>query len=375
MEILYSIFTLLLFHYVYFIGRVFIGLKRLLYQSYTNESHEKISVIVPLRNEAGNVEQLCSSLSSQTIREEAFEIIFVDDASTDDTVSQVEKFKPENSRIISLPQKESNIARKKKAVLSGIENAQNTIIVVTDADCVHPENWLEIIRKYFDKDTAVVAGPVDLKSGKRLFQKFQRLEFAGLILTGAGLIGINKPIICSAANLAYRKSVFEEVGGFETQLGFSSGDDDLFLQKVASLKKYKLKFALSRGAMVESRVKKKSGDFLEQRKRWASKYLFYENKGIVIQIILLALFYIGLIVQALLGFLLSPYFLYLLAISLIGKLMIEFLVLRFGAKNLYTNKIMNVFLFSELIQIPYIIYAAVAGLFGNFRWKGERVKR
>lgn len=375
MEILYSIFALLLFHYVYFIGRVFIGLKRLLYQSYTNENHERLSVIVPLRNEAINVKQLCISLGSQTLREESFEIIFVDDASTDDTVAQIERYKPKNSRIISLPEKESEIARKKKAVLSGIENAQNSIIVVTDADCAHPENWLEIIGKYFDKDTAVVAGPVDLKSGRRLFQKFQRLEFAGLILTGAGLIGIKKPIICSAANLAYRKKVFEEVGGFETQLEFTSGDDDLFLQKAASLKKYKIKFAFNREAMVESSPKKKSGEFLEQRKRWASKYLFYENKGIVIQIILLALFYIGLIAQPVLGFLLSPYFFYLFVISVITKLMVEFLVMRFGAKNLYSKEIMNLFFFSELIQIPYIIYAAVAGLFGNFKWKGERVKR
>ncbi|MDZ7765451.1 MAG: glycosyltransferase [Melioribacteraceae bacterium] len=259
--------------------------------------------------------------------------------------------------------------------MEGISSAQNSIIVVTDADCEHSKTWLETILTYFEKDTGIVAGPVDYIADKKLFKKFQRLEFAGLILTGAGLIGIGKPTICSAANLAYRKNVFEEVGGFETELNFSSGDDDLFLQKVASRTKYKVKYALSRNAMVRTNPKENVTDFLEQRKRWASKNLFYESKFLVAQILLLALFYLGLVIQPVLGILVDTAFLYLFLISIIFKMIFEFFIIKYGAETIYDRKILSVFFIAEIFQIPYIIYSGVSGLFGNFKWKGERVNR
>ncbi len=78
----------------------------------------------------------------------------------------------------------------------------------------------------------------------------QRLEFAGLVIAGAGLIGSGNPIICNAANIAYRKKAFEDVGGFDYQMRLSSGDDELLMQKIHRDSDYKIKFALDRNAIV-----------------------------------------------------------------------------------------------------------------------------
>lgn len=64
----------------------------------------------------------------------------------------------------------------------------------------------------------MVAGPVDFETDGNFFSDFQRIEYAGLILTGAGLIGIGKPTICSAANLAYRKKFLRKSAALMTSL-------------------------------------------------------------------------------------------------------------------------------------------------------------
>ncbi len=375
MDIFYLILILLALHYAYFIVRVYIGLIALKKSSDLKESNELVSVIIPLRNESGNIESLCNSLNSQTLSKAKFEIIFIDDNSDDDTYEKLLKHKPDNSKILRVKNGRNNQARKKKALIEGVKNASNPIIISTDADCSFYSCWLEVMSKYFDEKTAIVAGPVDLKSDKSLFSKIQRLEFAGLILTGAGLIGINNPTICSAANFAYRKSVFEEVDGFNDQLGFTSGDDDLFLQKVASLTNYKIKFAYEKEAIVTTHPRTNVGDFLHQRKRWASKSLFYNNKLLVLKIILIFLFYLGLILQLIGGLFFDPLLFITFGLSLLVKIIVEYLVLNYGSKTLYDRKILRPFILAEFIQIPYIIISAIGGLFGNFKWKGDVLKR
>lgn len=375
MDIFYLILILLALHYAYFIVRVYVGLIALKKSSDLKESDELVSVIIPLRNESGNIESLCNSLNSQTLSKAKFEIIFIDDNSDDDTYDKLLKHKPDNSKIIRVKNGRNNQARKKKALIEGVKNASDPIIISTDADCSFYSCWLEVMSKYFDEKTAIVAGPVDLKSDGSLFSKIQRLEFAGLILTGAGLIGINNPTICSAANFAYRKSVFEEVDGFNDQLGFTSGDDDLFLQKVASLTNYKIKFAYEKKAMVTTHPRPNVGEFLQQRKRWASKSLFYNNKLLVLKIILIFLFYLGLILQLIGGLFFDSLLFITFGLSLLVKIIVEYLVLNYGSKTLYDRKILRPFILAEIVQIPYIIISAIGGLFGNFKWKGDVLKR
>ena len=243
------------------------------------------------------------------ILQEKFEVIYVDDFSEDNSLELLKKnIKKNNIRVLSVPDDFSKNAHKKRAVRFGIENAKGMIIVTTDADCVHDEEWLKSLVLSFDSVTGFVSGPVEFETDNGLFSEFQKLEFAGLVLCGAGLIGSGHPTICNAANIAYRKKVFDEVGGFKDQMNLSSGDDELLMQKIAKDSDFKVKFCIDKKSIVRTFPNKTIGDFYQQRKRWASKGLFYSDKSLVLKLIFIYTFYVGLAAQIILGLTISTYF-------------------------------------------------------------------
>jgi cellulose synthase/poly-beta-1,6-N-acetylglucosamine synthase-like glycosyltransferase len=203
----------------------------------------------------------------------------------------------------------------------------------------------------------------------------QRLEFAGLVITGAGLIGSGNPIICNAANIAYRKKVFDEVGGFTYQMSLSSGDDELLMQKIQRDTDYKIKFALDKDAIVSTEANPTVKDFYHQRKRWASKGLFYGDHLLLLKLVLIFLFYLSLIVQPILGFVISTKFFVTFIISFLLKISAEYLVLKKGTTLLFDPKILKPFLITEILQVPYILVSGFMGMFGNLVWKDRKIKR
>ncbi len=337
---------------------------------------EFISVLIPFRNEEKNILKVLKSIESQDYPEEKFEAIFIDDISSDNSKSLLEKnIRKKNIKVISVPEDYSVKAHKKRAIRYGIENSNGEIIVTTDADCIHKSVWLKTLLSYFDDKTGFVSGPVKFSDGKNLFAKLQQLEFAGLVITGAGLIGKQYPTICNAANIAYRRKVFHQVGGFSLQMNLSSGDDELLMQKIFQDTDYKIKFALDKNAIVETEPNASLRDFYYQRKRWASKGLFYKNKILVLKLIAIYLFYLSLIIQPILGLLTDYRFFISFLISLISKISFEFLILKKGSELLFERKILNLFLLAEIFHIPYIVIAGLSGALGNYEWKGRKIKR
>ena len=243
------------------------------------------------------------------------------------------------------------------------------LIVSTQID------WLKNLLKFMDEKTGFVSGPVEFVAESNLFSRMQNLEFAGLVITGAGLIGSGNPIICNAANIAYRKKAFEEVGGFTYQMSLSSGDDELLMQKIHRDTDYQIKFALDKKAIVSTEANKTVKDFYHQRKRWASKGLFYGDSFLLIKLVLIFLFYLSLLVQPILGFLISAKFFLTFIFSFIIKLAAEYLVLKKGTNLLFDSKILKPFLITEILQVPYILVSGFMGMFGNLVWKDRKIKR
>ena len=370
------VFLILLFHYVIFLSKIYFGLSKL-----TNKVSEKIpeefvSIIVPFRNEENNILNTYSSLTSQNYPKEKFEIIFVNDSSDDNSLQIIENLsKKENVYIYSVPKDYSVNAHKKRAIRFGIEKSKGELIVTTDADCNHKKDWLNNLLKFMDKETGFISGPVEFISSEYLFSKMQRLEFAGLVITGAGLIGSGNPIICNAANIAYRKKVFDEVGGFTYQMSLSSGDDELLMQKIYRDTDYHIKFALDKNAIVSTEANPTLKDFYHQRKRWASKGLFYGDHLLLLKLVLIFLFYLSLIVQPILGFVISAKFYLTFVISFLFKIAAEYLVLKKGTSLLFDSYILKPFLITEILQVPYILVSGFMGMFGNLVWKERKIKR
>ena len=264
------------------------GLKTLIAESYkvkdTSLPEDYISIIIPFRNESQNITESLSSIERQDYPKDKFEVIYVNDFSDDDSLELLCKAeKSLNIKIISVPEDYSKYQHKKRAIRFGIENSKGGIIVTTDADCIHNTKWLRTLVGQFDDGTGFVSGPVEFIEESTLFNRLQKLEFAGLVLTGAGLIGIKEPIICNAANIAYRKLAFDQVSGFTYKHSLSSGDDELLMQKIKKETGYKIKFSMNKEAVVRTSSNRSLNQFYQQRKRWASKGLFYSNHYLILE--------------------------------------------------------------------------------------------
>ena len=158
-------------------------------------------------------------------------------------------------------------------------------------------------------------------------------------------------------------------------MDLSSGDDELLMQKIAQDTEYKVKFSLTKNSIVNTVPNKSIGEFYHQRKRWASKGLFYKNRNLVIKLILIYLFYLGLIVQPFLIVFYSTTFANTLLICIAIKFLLEYLILKKGKRLLFSSLSLKWIPLAELLQTPYIILAGLTGAFGNIHWKERKVKR
>ncbi len=371
------LFFLLTAYYLFFLYRVLNGLRKIESQSVPPEvSKEFITVIVPFRNEAGVILENLKSLENQKYDENLYEVLYVDDNSTDNSVNILEKnIHSENIKVLKFKNADGERAYKKKAIEYAIKQSRGEIIITTDADCTHGKEWLPVMVSCFDDETGFVSGPVEFLRGEKLFDKLQSLEFAGLIITGAGLIGAGNPAICNAANLGFRKNVFFEVGGYSGNLNLSSGDDEFLMQKIHANTKYKIKFCADKKAKAFTKPNEDFKSFYQQRKRWASKGLFYKNKRFVLSLVFIFMFYFSLLVSPFLALFYNPFFWMWFAVGILSKMLIEYAVLKKGITMLYDKDLLRYFFVAEIFHVPYIVFAPLLGLRGNYIWKEREIKR
>ncbi len=375
-----AIFILLIFFYLYFLFSIGRGLDKLTIK--TREADKEsciynVSVIIPFRDEEDVLRDNLRSLKKAEYPAEKLQVIYVDDNSADDSVKILEEEKlPGHFQIVSSYSDNESRGHKKRAILKGLESAKGDIIVISDADCIYQRDWLKSLLKYFDDSVDFVSGPVVFNSDGNIFQEIQKLEFASLVISGAGLIGAGTPVICNAANLAYRKHAFDRVGGYEGTWKLSSGDDEQLMHKIAAEDPRKVKFALCPDAVVTTRPNKSVRDLFSQRKRWASKGLYYPEKMIVIKLVLLFQFFISTTVSFFLAlYTVDLFYILLFAAGMSMKFIADFIVLKKGSRLLFKDFSPRYYFITQLLHIPYIVFSAIAGLFGNYSWKGRRVKR
>lgn len=330
-----------------------------------------LSVIIPARNEEKNIGALLHALSQQTYPRHFFEVIVIDDHSTDNTARIVQEYK--NVRLIRLTDDAIN-SYKKKAIATGIKHATKQWIVTTDADCIPPTSWLQTIASFQQTTSAVfIAAPVKIKSNSSILQTFQAMDFMVLQgITGAA-VARKQLSMCNGANLAYPKTVFEEVDGFNGIDEIASGDDMLLMHKISKKFPGKLFYLKSQRALVETVPMLTWKSFFHQRIRWASKAMHYDDKRILPVLLLVYLFNLCFIALLIGGFWNTDYWA-MMAILWMVKTAAElplFIALRgfFG----YGWSALLFFLYQPL----HIIYTIISGLFGQFgkyEWKGRVVR-
>jgi biofilm PGA synthesis N-glycosyltransferase PgaC len=368
MLILLTLLLASLAYYLSFLFTVWRGLKHRESSQPTGHSGF-VSVIVPARNEEENIRACLEGLLDQDYPEAAYEVVVIDDHSTDRTPQLAreiaEGLRSERLSVVSLG--DANISGGKPGAIShGVRRARGDLILCTDADCIPPRGWISSMVRQFSPGIAFVAGPVLEEPSHSLLSKLQSLEFMGLITTAAGLIEARRPIVCNGANVAYRKSAFEAVDGYGDNGG--TCDDETLMQRIAARKLGRIAFNHDPGAIVVTSTPRSIREFWTQRKRWAAKRGHYENKAILIRLILLYSLF-PLLLAAVIASAFEPRFWVAVAACFVVKTSADYITLREGARMLRQRVSLHQFLIAELLHVPYIAFAGLIGQFGPIRWK------
>ena len=360
--------------YVSLLIWLYVGLKRLPQFTLSNTTIKtSFSIVIVLRNEAANLPSLLQSLSELKYSNQLFELVFVDDASIDDSVFLIEKFIAKHPRIKTrlLSNLRKSAAPKKDAISLAIQSAKNEWILLTDADCLVPNDWLTTYNDFIDSNSPVfIAGPVLYRKGVRFIHKFQELDWLSLVGTTIGSFGWNKPILCSGANLAYQKEIFEAVGGFQGNEHIASGDDIFLMHKMHSGYPEQVFYMNAPTALVTTAAEDSWKALYNQRIRWAKKTsnvpsLFSILIGICV--FLMNLLLLVLVVGSFIEF----RFLLFFVSSLLVKLFVDFLLLvstsnKTGAKINLKNC-----LSSSLLYPVFSTSIVFSSLFSKYSWKGK----
>ncbi|BDX38489.1 glycosyl transferase [Tenuifilaceae bacterium CYCD] len=356
LSLLYAILLILLL----------VGFSRTAGRLKSSAKADGVSVIVAFRNEAANLQRLIDSFNAQVLPCEFWEVIFVDDNSTDgssDLVSSASK--SFNFSLITL----SGIEGKKPAIIEGVKIANFNLIAITDADCIVSATWLSDLVEH--GDLALVQRPVIVDAQSSAVNMFEALDYASLMATSVGSFGLGRPVIAASANLAFRKDLVD-VNSESLRADISSGDDMFLLHSAKRKKGNRLSFDLSRKGFVSTRFDGGFAGFIRRRKRWASKASGYKDIDTIVvasAVLLLNLWIVCLLVLHLLGY--SS--IYNLLIAWLVKTAVDFLLLFVYLKRTNQLKLMLVFLPLQLIYPIYISYSAIAGLLGGQIWKGRQI--
>lgn len=333
-----------------------------------------VSILVAARNEAANIGLLLDSLLAQEYPRELIEIIVIDDHSTDETSAVVSSYAAQGVRLIILNEAKPLNSYKKKAISEGINIATGELIVTTDADCRMASQWLPTIVSYYEqKELYMLSSPVVYSNEQNAFEEMQTLEFLFLIGLGASGIGNKRPATCNGANLAYRRDVFHEMGGFAGIDDLASGDDELLLHKIAEKYPERIGFCKSTDAIVYTDAKPTVRSFISQRRRWASKSTKYRNKAIVALGVCIWLFNTCLLIGGLYA-VFNPIFLYPFVGAMVVKLLVEIFFLYPVVTFASRRKLLFYLPILTFIHVIYMVYIGIAGNWGKYDWKGRNVK-
>lgn len=322
-----------------------------------------VSIIVPCKNEESSLPSLLADLSLQNYPEDSFEIIVVDDHSSDNTLIVAEEFSGiRNLKVIS------NAGNgKKHAIRTGVQSSSSELIITTDADCRVGKVWVGTIASFYAAcRPALIIGPVKLKERKGVLFVFQHIEWLGLQGITAGYALAGRPVMCNGANLAFTRKTFME-NCEDLNYTIPSGDDIFLLHSVKSKQGPSILWLNSREADVTTEPAYSIQELLKQRARWISKAGSYRDAFTIFlsAVVFITVSLLGLmLVAALLNIKFLPFFLAGFTI----KSFADALLIRTTA-NLYKQKSFLRWLFP--LQLLYPLYLAavlirlIPGLFSR----------
>jgi len=326
------------------------------------------SIIIPARNEAQNIRACIDAVTSLDYPLDKVEVIVVNDNSNDDTIEVVANIPRVN--LISL--KDAN--GKKAALQAGINAAKHTWIWTIDADAVlNPKAAKLLNEKIKLHNPHFVSCPVVIEPSKKTLSRFQFLDMAAMMAITCHGIYSKSFYLANGANMAFLKTAFDDVNGFDGNENIASGDDVFLIKKMAQKDKSKVHFLKSSRAAVTTEPMISYSEFFNQRKRWAAKTKSYASSGLLkvqgyvffIHLLIVLLFLAGVFFGVGIAFFSGLFVLFI-------KAVIDFFFLSKMASYFNRKDALKSFINAFLFYFVYIFFTAYQATFaGKYKWKGR----
>ncbi len=337
-----------------------------------------VSVIVPARDEASCIERCIRSILKSDYPPERFELIVVDDHSSDDTAEIVSALFDERSSKPAAPRTRllrsgHGAGGKQHALERGILAASGEIIMTTDADCVVSAGWIRSMVGRFGERVGFVAGPVAYADSPRVLSRAEAIEFLALVSVGAGTIGLGSPTICNSANAAYLKDLYFRQQRQSPPINGAVADETLmhFIDNETGLE---VDFCAVPDAVVMTTGSESLQAFLGQRARWASSTRhLVSGSGLVTLVAAFGFFSMMIIgaVWALANTHVAAAFGLAFAFKTVGDAAVVYPF----AKRLGLPRSLRALLVAEVLHVPSIIMSVIIASTVDITWKGRTVAR
>jgi cellulose synthase/poly-beta-1,6-N-acetylglucosamine synthase-like glycosyltransferase len=237
-----------------------------------------------------------------------------------------------------------------------------------------PKYWLDAFDCYIQSHEAkYIVAPVTYSKANSFFERFQILDFLSLQGATIGGFGIKKPFLCNGANLAYKKSFFLKIGGFEGNTNIASGDDIFLLEKAIKSDPKSVHYLKNLHARVKTLPEPNIKSLISQRKRWAAKTSNYNNlfgKLTGISVLFMNAFIICLTMITLAGIIQPKVLIYTFVI----KFCLDFLLLYKTVRFFNQEQYLLSYFFSSIFYPFFSVFVAFASIFKGYEWKGRTFK-
>lgn len=338
-----------------------------------------VSVVIPVRNESANIKSCLESVFQQNYPKHLFEVIVIDDYSTDPTIRFAREVNEKNLQVLDLQNYLGNpgnyFPNKKKAIALGIKNAQGDLIITTDGDCQMGSHWLEsMVTEYLQSDFKLLTGPVLMKPAYNPIEIFQQMDVMSLVgITGA-TIRNGFPTMCNGANLMYAKKTFQEVEGFKGNHDVPTGDDIFLMQKMNERYPGSIGFLKNYEACVFTKPESSFSGFIAQRVRWISKSSRFSDLKVAFVLYFAYFFNLLIIINGLFALQMQELSWLPVAIAAGAKLFTDFLF-NIPVTVFFRKWYMLLLLpLTEIFHIVYVVIIGVLSLTGKYRWKDRLIK-
>lgn len=331
------------------------------------------TVLVPVRNEEAGIYTTIHSILNNKISNTGYEIIVIDDHSTDQTVLLVEELcrKHDQVKLTSLP---NGVGGKKSAIEMGVHEAKGEWILCTDGDCEVPKDWVRNYLKAYAGwgENIFLFGPVKYKSSGRMVHDFLNIELSVLVVIGGATMANGIPTMLNGANLSYRKEAFTKVGGYQGNREIPSGDDEFLVRKMDSKFPNGVRFLKNSDAIVQTDAPKSLRELVNQRRRWAAKWK--HHTGFLSSFIPLLIFMANTCaIVAMAGALVGYY--RIECFGFLGmKALFDFIIMKVSTRFLRVNYGLFYWALLEIIYPFYVVFFGIASNFGKYSWKGREYK-